>query len=96
MYIVMQRRPHTKILFASNSYDATNNFFEVQLNHGIGWFELLQKNNNKPLRSGGKEQTSDRHQQKGGSSTRMTKSMFHDTAEHHLLTRLFANHYQPR
>lgn len=92
----MQRRPHTKILFASNSYDATNNFFELQLNHGIGWFELLQRNNNEPLRSGGKEHPTAYHQQKGDSSTRMAQSMLNDTAEHHLLTRLFAHHYQTR
>jgi|GEM_PF-5811070 hypothetical protein len=93
MYIVMQRRPHTKILFASNSYDATINFFELQLHHGIGWFELLQRNNNKPLRSGGKEQASVHHQQKDNNVRRMTPSMYQDTAENNLLTRLFANHY---
>lgn len=93
MYIVIQRRPHTKILFASNSYGAAANFFELQRNHGIGWFELLHKNNDTPLQSGGREHASVHQQQKGNSQTPMANTMHHNTAEHHLLTQLFSNHH---
>mgnify|MGYP005872618129 CR=1 FL=1 len=95
MFIIMQRRPHTKILFASNSYSAAINFFELHRNHGNGWFELLQSNNDKPLRSGGSVKASVHDRQKED-TTPMANAMHHNTAEHHLLNQLFAHHYSPR
>lgn len=96
MYIVMQRRPHIKVLFASNSHGAAINFFELHRNRGNGWFELLQSNNDKPLRSGGRVKASVHDRQKEDSSTPMANAMHHTTAEHHLLNQLFAHHYSPR
>lgn len=54
MYIVMQSFPDEKIVFASHSEKEASCFFDRQVQHGKGRFELWQENNDGPLRIGGK------------------------------------------
>ena len=55
MYIVMQSFPDEKIVFASHSEKEATSYFDLQVQHGKGWFELWQENNDGPLRTGGEQ-----------------------------------------
>ena len=55
MFIVMQSFPDEKILFASDSEKEATNYFNLQIQHGKGCFELWQENNDVPILTGGEQ-----------------------------------------
>ena len=55
MYIIMRSFPDEKIVFASHCEKEATSYFDLQVQHGKGWFELWQENNDGPLRTGGKQ-----------------------------------------
>jgi hypothetical protein len=55
MFIVIQSYPDEKILFASSSKMDAYKFFDLQVEHGKGWFELWQEGQEIPLQTGGEQ-----------------------------------------
>ena len=55
MFIVLQSFPDEKILFASDSEKEATNYFHLQIQHGKGYFELWQENNDLPILTGGEQ-----------------------------------------
>jgi len=53
MYLVMQSFPEEKIVFASSSEKEANDYFDLQVQHGNGWFELWQEGSEIPCQVGG-------------------------------------------
>ena len=55
MYLVIQNFPEEKILFASVSETEAKIFFDLQVEHGTGWFELWEEGVDFPLQVGGEQ-----------------------------------------
>lgn len=55
MYVIRQSFPDEKIVFASESVNEATTYFNLQLQHGRGWYELWDENTDMPMRSGGQD-----------------------------------------
>ncbi len=55
MFIVIQSYPDEKVLFASSSKTDAYKYFDLQVEHGKGWFELWQEGLDIPLQTGGEQ-----------------------------------------
>ena len=55
MFIVMKSFPNEKILFASDSEKEATDYFNMQIQHGQGFFELWQENTDFPILTGGEQ-----------------------------------------
>lgn len=55
MFLVIQSSPEEKILFASSSASEASDYFDLQLKHGDGWFELWEEGKEVPIQVGGEQ-----------------------------------------
>lgn len=51
--MVMECFPEEKVLFASNSADEAMDYFDRQVLHGDGWYELWMDGGGTPVQAGG-------------------------------------------
>ncbi len=55
MYMILQNFPEEKIIFASESKEETERYFNLQVRHGKGWFEFRKEGIKVPLLAGGEQ-----------------------------------------
>ena len=55
MYLILQNFPEEKIIFASESKEETERYFNLQVRHGKGWFEFRKEGIKVPLLAGGEQ-----------------------------------------
>lgn len=55
MYLVVQDFPEEKVIFASSLKEEAQKYFDLQVHHGKGWFELREEGRKIPLLAGGEE-----------------------------------------
>ncbi len=55
MYLILQNFPEEKIIFASESKEETEKYFNLQVQHGKGWFEFRKEGKKVPLLAGGEQ-----------------------------------------
>ena len=55
MYFVMQNFPEERVVLATISEDVADDFFNLQVQQGKGWYELWREGGNIPLQEGGEK-----------------------------------------